>query len=73
MGEKIWNIKVYTKMYKEKRKDIWYGVIEAPLYKMMKAYPREYSFLQHETRRALDASRAKRAEMKKKKSNDQTG
>ncbi len=60
-------------MYKEKRKDIWYGVIEAPLYKMMKAYPREFSFLQHETRRTLDASRAKRAEMKKKKSNDQTG
>ena len=73
MGEKIWNIKVYTKMYREKRKDIWYGVIEAPLYKMMKAYPREFSFLQHETRRTLDASRAKRAEMKKKKSNDQTG
>ena len=50
-------------MYKEKRKDEWYGVIEAPLYKMMKAYPREFSFLQHETR--------KRAEMKRAKANDQ--
>jgi len=70
MAEKIWNIKVYTKMYKEKRKDEWYGVIEAPLYKMMKAYPREFSFLQHETRRSLDASRSKRAEMKRAKAND---
>ena len=73
MAEKIWNIKVYTKRYKEKRKDEWYGVIEAPLYKMMKAYPREFSFLQHETRRSLDASRSKRAEMKRAKANDQKG
>ena len=60
-------------MYKKKRKDEWYGVIEAPLYKMMKAYPREFSFLQHETRRSLDASRSKRAEMKRAKANDQKG
>jgi len=62
--ERVWNIKVYTKLYKENRKPVWYGVLEAPLNKMMKAYPREFNFLKFETRRSLDASRAKRAKMK---------
>ena len=65
MGEKIWNIKVYTKMYKEKRKDIWYGVIEAPLYKMMKAYPQEFSFMRHQTKRDLRPSARSKNEKRK--------
>ena len=32
-----------------------YGVIEAPISKMMKAYPDEFSFMRHETKRSLRA------------------
>ena len=37
-----------------------WGVIEAPVNKMLKAYPDEFKFIRHETRRSLDMERAKR-------------
>ena len=32
-----------------------YGVIEGPVTKMMKAYPEEFNFMRHETKRSLRA------------------
>ena len=30
-----------------------YGVVEGPVTKMIKAYPEEFSFMRHETKRSL--------------------
>lgn len=61
---KVWNLKIYTKTVLENRKPTWYGVIEAPLNKMLKAFPDEFSFVKHETRRSLDAARLIRSKTK---------
>ena len=38
-----------------------YGVIEAPVTKMIKAYPREFKFMRHQTKRDLrPSSRSKK-------------
>ena len=34
------------------------GVIEAPIHKMLKAFPDEFKFMKHETRRSLDGKRS---------------
>ena len=57
MKTKVWNVKIYTKTtHKESGKYVpeMIGVIEAPINKMMKAYPDEFSFMRHTTRRDRD-------------------
>tara|TARA_Y100001937_G_C6927346_1_gene244475 strand:- start:294 stop:512 length:219 start_codon:yes stop_codon:yes gene_type:complete len=66
-AKNVWGIKIYTKTVMDKRDFKMYGIIEAPIHKMLKAYPREFRFLKHETRRVNDSARAKRA-MKDQKS-----
>ena len=52
---KVWGIKIYTKTTFEKKNGKYIpkmlGVIEAPITKMMKAYPSEFSFMRHQTKR----------------------
>ena len=60
MQKNVWNIKIYTKTVTEGRDRKMWGVIEAPIDKMLKAYPDEFKFMRHETRRSLDMERAKR-------------
>ena len=55
---KIYGLKVYTKTVMESSNDgcllpKMYGVIEGPVTKMIKAYPEEFSFMRHETKRSL--------------------
>ena len=53
---KVWGIKVFTKTIMENGSPKMVGVIEAPVNKMMKAYPKEFSFMRHETKRSLSPS-----------------
>ena len=56
MTYKIYGLKVYTKTIMDGRTPKMMGVIEAPVNKMMKAYPEEFSFMRHETKRSLRPS-----------------
>ena len=56
MTYKIYGLKVYTKTIMDGRIPKIMGVIEGPVNKMMKAYPEEFSFMQHETKRSLRPS-----------------
>ena len=63
---KVYGLKVFTKTVMEESKDgsllpKMYGVIEGPVTKMIKAFPDEFSFMRHETKRSL---RKKRKEEK---------
>lgn len=48
-------IKIYTKTVRKPTKsgsiDHFYGVIEGPYNKMLKFFPKEFSFLKHKTKR----------------------
>ena len=59
-ANKVWGINIYTKTVTEGKERQMWGVIEAPVNKMLKAYPNEFKFIRHETRRSLDMERAKR-------------
>ena len=52
---KVWGIKIYTKVQHKKINKTYVpemmGVIEAPITKMMKAYPAEFKFMRHQTKR----------------------
>jgi len=54
---KIYGLKIYTKTTYANENGSYIpkmlGVIEAPVTKMMKAYPEEFSFMRHETKRSL--------------------
>jgi len=57
---KIYGLKIYTRTAHD-QKDGKYlpkmlGVIEGPVNKMIKAYPNEFSFMRHETKRSLRPS-----------------
>jgi len=52
---KIYGLKAYTKTIMDGRIPKMYGVIEGSVNKMMKAYPEEFSFMRHETKRSLRA------------------
>jgi len=60
MTYKIYGLKIYTKTTHEKTNGKYtpkmMGVIEAPINKMIKAYPNEFSFMRHETKRSLRPS-----------------
>ena len=57
MQNKISGLKIYTKTTYANENGRYIpkmlGVIEAPVTKMMKAYPEEFSFMRHETKRSL--------------------
>ena len=61
MEKNVWGIRIYTRTLKDKGDHKMYGVIEAPIHKMLKAFPNECRFLKHETRREHDAKRNNRA------------
>ena len=60
----VWGIKIYTKTTYEKMNGKYIpkmlGVIEAPVTKMMKAYPREFNFMRHQTMRDQRPSKGKK-------------
>ena len=60
MTYKIYGIKIYTRTIHKKVNGKYIpemmGVIEAPVNKMMKAYPGEFRFMRHETKRSLRPS-----------------
>ena len=60
---KVWGIKVCTKIRHKKIGKTYVpemiGVIEAPITKMMKAYPAEFKFMRHETKREKIENRDK--------------
>ena len=57
---KIYGLKFYTRTTHEKVGPTYIpkmlGVIEAPINKMIKAYPEEFSFMRHQTKRDLRPS-----------------
>ena len=64
MAEKVWGIKIYTKTRFEKSNGKYIskmlGVIEAPVTKMIKAYPSEFNFMRHQTMRDQRPSKGKK-------------
>tara|TARA_R110000796_G_scaffold11432_2_gene37944 strand:- start:3348 stop:3554 length:207 start_codon:yes stop_codon:yes gene_type:complete len=60
MDYKKYGLKLYTKTIMQDVKGVqipkMLGVIEAPINKMMRAYPEEFSFMRHETKRSLRPS-----------------
>jgi len=58
MKNNVWGVKVYTKTVTEGGNREMWGVIEAPIHKMLKAFPDEFKFMKHETRRSLDGKRS---------------
>ena len=61
MKNNVWGVKVYTKTVTEGGNREMWGVIEAPIHKMLKAFPDEFKFMKHETRRSLDGKRSVRS------------
>lgn len=61
MNKNVWGIDIYTKTKKEKINGSYHykmvGVIEAPINKMIKAYPEEFNFMRHQTRREARPSK----------------
>jgi hypothetical protein len=61
MQTKVWNVKIYTRTTHKRIGGKYHpemiGVIEAPINKMMKAYPDEFSFMRHQTRREARPSK----------------
>ena len=57
---KIYGLKFYTRTTHEKVGPAYIpkklGVIEGPVNKMIKAYPNEFKFMRHETKRSLRPS-----------------
>jgi len=64
MTEKVWGLKIYTKTIVEETKKgklpKMFGVIEGSINKMLKAYPSEFSFMRHETKRDKKFSKGKK-------------
>jgi len=61
---KVWGIKIYTKTTYVKTNGKYIskmlGVIEAPVNKMIKAYPSEFKFMRHQTMRDQRPSKGKK-------------
>ena len=57
---KVYGLKTYTKTTYEKKDGRYLpkmlGVIEGSVNKMIKAYPKEFSFMRHQTKRSLRPS-----------------
>ena len=54
---KVWGVKIYTRTVMEEGRSVMYGTIEAPINKMMKAYPEDFVFMRHETKRSMRAKK----------------
>ncbi len=61
MDQKVWGLNIYTKTVKDGKHEKIIGVIEGSVTKMMKAYPDEFSFMRHETKRSLRAKGIKKS------------
>lgn len=55
--QNVWGIKIYTRTIMEGNRPVMYGTIEAPINKMMKAYPEDFAFMRHETKRSMRAKK----------------
>ena len=57
---KVYGLKIYTRTTHVRNNGVYnpkmLGVIEGPVNKMIKAYPKEFSFMRHETKRSLRPS-----------------
>ena len=57
---KVYGLNIYTRTTHEKKDRVYapkmLGVIEAPVNKMIKAYPNEFKFMRHQTKRSLRPS-----------------
>ena len=57
---KVYGLKTYTKTTNEKTNGRYIpkmlGVIEGSVNKMIRAYPKEFNFMRHETKRSLRPS-----------------
>ena len=57
---KVYGLKIYTRTTHARNNGVYVpkmlGVIEGPVNKMIKAYPKEFSFMRHETKRTLRPS-----------------
>jgi len=66
---KIYGLKFYTRTAYEKKDGKYYpkmlGCIEGPVDKMIKAYPKDFSFMRHETKRSLRPSARGKSEQQK--------
>ena len=60
--EKVYGVDVYTRTIKEKINGSYHykmiGIIEAPINKMMKAFPNEFYFMRHKNRREERTSKS---------------
>ena len=56
MNYKKYGLKIYTKTIIDGRIPKMIGVVEGPVNKMIKAYPEEFSFMRHQTKRDLRPS-----------------
>ena len=59
--KKFGGLNIYTKTVKDGKHEKIIGVIEGSVTKMMKAYPDEFSFMRHETKRSLRAKGIKKS------------
>ena len=59
----VYGLKIYTRTTHEKKEKTYVpkvlGVIEGPVVKMIKAYPKEFGFMRHETTRSIRPSKGK--------------
>ena len=57
---KVYGLNIYTRTTHEKKDRVYspkmLGVIEGSVNKMIKAYPKEFSFMRHQTKRSLRPS-----------------
>ena len=64
MTEKVYGLKIYTRTTYEKKDGRYLpkmlGVIEGSVNKMIKAYPSEFSFMRHQTKRDQKISKGKK-------------
>jgi|TARA_Y100000310_G_C20598346_1_gene771688 hypothetical protein len=67
---KVYGLKIYTRTTHARNNGVYnpkmLGVIEGPVNKMIKAYPKEFSFMRHETKRSIRPSAINKKERKNK-------
>jgi len=71
------SIKIYTKTkhhLSKQHKYIarMYGVIEGPIHQMLKAYPNDFCFIRHESKRSLSPSAKNKKERNGKNEEEKT-
>ena len=63
---KVYGLKIYTRTTHGRNNGVYIpkvlGVIEGPVVKMIKAYPKEFSFMRHETTRSIRPRKGKKKE-----------